>query len=39
MFQTKILLKSSNISTGKITTVELKLINVSITIINLFLLV
>ena len=39
MFQTKSLLKSSNISTGKIIIVELKLISVSFTIINLFLLV
>ena len=35
----KCLLKSSNISTGKITIVELKLITVSFTIINMFLLV
>ena len=39
MFQTKSLIKSSNISTGKLTVVEIKLINVSITITNLFLLV
>ena len=39
MFQTKSLLKSSSISTGKITVFELKLVSVSITIINLFLLV
>ena len=34
MFQTKSLLKSSNISTGKTTIFKLKLISVSITIIN-----
>ena len=36
MFQTKNLLKNSNINTGKITIVELKLTSVSVTIINLF---
>ena len=36
MFQTKRLLKSSNINTDKITIVELKLISVSPTIILLF---
>ena len=36
MFQTKNLLKNSNLNTGKITIVELKLTSVSITIINLF---
>ena len=39
MLQTKSLLKSSNVCTGKITIDELKLISVSFTIINLFLLV
>ena len=39
MFQTNSFLKGSNKSTGKITIVELKLISVSFTIINLFLLV
>ena len=39
MFQNKSLLKSSKINTGKITIVELKLISVFFTIINLFLLV
>ena len=36
MFQTKNLLKNSNLNTGKITIIELKLTSVSITIINLF---
>ena len=39
MFRTKTWLNSSNISTGKIPIVELKLISVSFTIKNLFLLV
>ena len=39
MFETKSLLKSSNISTGKVTIVAMKRLSVSIAIINLFLLV
>ena len=39
MFQTNSFLKGSNKSTFKIAIVELKLISVSFTIINLFLLV